>query len=67
MSKRPNWNDLGTIEAVLKQVAAILEGLKAIAHLDGVAGAVELLGQLEDAVSDIAADVEIELNEGNRR
>ena len=63
MSRQANWNDLGTIEAIERKLAGIRDALKAIADLDGVNDALALVDQLDDAVADIAADVEIELHE----
>jgi len=63
MTRQANWNDLDTIEAVEKKVAGIRDALKAIADLDGVTDALALVDQLDDAIADIAADVEIELHE----
>jgi len=67
MTRQPNWNDLGTIEAVEKKLAGIRDGLKAIADLGGVTDALEIVDQLDDAIADIAADVEIELHERGAR
>ena len=63
MTRQANWNDLGTLEDIEKKVAAIRDVLRAITELDGVKGALELVDQLDDAVQDIAADVEMELHE----
>jgi hypothetical protein len=67
MTRQANWNDLGTIEAIEKKVAGIRVALKAIADLDGVNDALVLVDQLDDAVADIAADVEIGLHERDAR
>jgi hypothetical protein len=63
MTWQANQNDLGTLEDVDKKVAAIRDVLRAITELDGVKRALELVDQLDDAVQDIAADVEMELHE----
>ncbi len=67
MTRQANWNDLGTIEAIEKKVAGIRDALKPIADLDGVNAALALVDQLDDAIADIAADVEIELHERGER
>ena len=67
MTRQANWNDLGTIEAIEKKVAGIRDALKAIADLDGVNDALALVDQINGAVADIAADVEIELHERDAR
>ncbi len=67
MTRHADWNDLGTIEVVEKKVAAVREALQAIAEIDGVKDALALVDQLDDAVADIAADVEMELHERRDR
>ncbi|MBN1461969.1 MAG: hypothetical protein JXA57_20760 [Armatimonadetes bacterium] len=63
MTRQANWNDLEALEAIDKKVAEIREALRAVAALDGVAGALALVDRLEEAVTDIAADVELALHE----
>ncbi len=66
-TRQGNWSDLGTLEAIEKMIARIRRALKAIADLDGVTDALTLVDQLDDAVADIAADVEMELHEWKPR
>ena len=63
MTRQANWNDLGTVEVIEKKLAAIRDALKAIAELNGVNDAIALVDQLDDAIADIAADVEIGIHE----
>ena len=63
MTRRPNWNDLGTLEAVDKKLAEIRSSPRAVAELDGVNDALAIVDQLDEAITDIAADVEMELHE----
>ena len=63
MTRQANWNDLGTIEAIEKKLAGIRDALAAISDLDGITDALGLVDQLDDAIADIAADVEIGLHE----
>jgi hypothetical protein len=66
-ARRARRGDLGTIEAVEKKVAAIRNAFLEIAEIDGVRDALALVDQLDDAVADIAADVEMELHERRDR
>ncbi len=63
MTRQADWNDLDALEAIDKKVAKIREALNAVAEIDGVTGALALLDRLEEAVTDIAADIELELHE----
>ncbi len=63
MTRQANHSDLGTVEAIEKKINGIRNALKAIAELDGVNDALKLVDQLDDAIADIAADVEMELHE----
>ena len=63
MTRQPNRSDLRTMEAVEKKVAAIRNALKAVTELHGVNDALAIVDQLDEAITDIAADVEMELHE----
>ena len=63
MTRQPIWNDLRAMEAIEKKLAAIRDTLKAIAKLHGVNDALAIVDQLDEAITDIAADVEMELHE----
>lgn len=67
MTRIANWSDLGTLDAVEKNIARIRNALKTIAGLDGVNDTLALVDQLDNAVADIAADVEIGLHERGAR
>ena len=67
MTRQPNRNDLGTLEAIEKKVAVIRNALKAVSELDGMNDALAIVGQLDEAITDIAADVEMELHERDAR
>ena len=56
--------DLRTLETVLKKVASIQRALATINDRDGVKDAIDLVTRLEEAVEDLAADLEITLDEG---
>ena len=67
MARQANWKDLGALETVEKRIAAIRGDLQTIAELEGVAGALVHVDQLNDAVADIAANVEMEIHERGAR
>lgn len=63
MTGTANWSDLGTLDPVEKNLAGTRHALKTIAALDCIGDALSSVDQLDDAVSDIAADVEIGIHE----
>ena len=65
MTHQSKRNDLKTLEAIEKKVAAIRSSLRAVAELDGVNDALAIVDQLDEAITDIAADIEMELHECN--
>jgi hypothetical protein len=67
MARQANWKDLSALETVDKRIAAIRGDLQTIAELEGVADVLVHVDQLNDAVADIAANVEMELHERGAR
>lgn len=65
MTRQPNRSDLRTLEAVDKKLAVIRNALKTVTELDGINDALAIADQLEEAITDIAADVEMELHDRN--
>ena len=65
MTRQPNWNNLRTIEAVEKKVALLRDALGTMTELDGVKDALAIVDLLDEAITDIAADIEMELHECN--
>ena len=65
MTHQSKRNDLKALDALEKKVAAIRNALKAVAKLDGVTNALAIVDQLDEAITDIAADIEMELHECN--
>jgi len=63
MARQANRKDLSALETVDKGIAAIRGDLQTIAELEGVADVLVHVDQLNDAVADIAANVEMELHE----
>lgn len=63
MTRQANGIELKTIEAIERHLAGIRNQMKAMAECDGVKDAIALVDQLEEAVADIAADIEMELHE----
>lgn len=63
MTRQSDRNDLRTMEAIEKKVAVIRNSLKAVTELDGVNDALAIVDKLDEAITDIAADIEIEIHE----
>jgi len=63
MTRQVSSSDLHALEAIDGKVTTIREAINALAEIDGMTGVLALVNRLEEAVTDIAADIELKLHE----
>jgi len=67
MNRQADRTDLTRLEVVDNKLAEIRISLRALTHLDGVTNALAILDQLDEAISDIGASIEMKLHEQKGR